>query len=586
MSKIKDKPVEKPRRADAARHQASESSTENPSAWSRTVRETIESVVIAFVLAFLFRTFEAEAFVIPTGSMAPTLMGRHMDLKCPKCGYRFQIGGPDDERTPQETRQEAVCPLCRFAIEPTKDSQYYNGDRILVSKFAFDFVEPKRWDVIVFKFPDDAKTNYIKRLIGLPGEVIRIRDGDIQFSRDGGKTFEMARKDPAKMRAMLQIVYDNDYVYEPFLAKGWPARWQGDPSWTNELRDGKPDYQAFVSDGKSPGGTSGIAWMRYYNYVPDRSDWSDFENGRPLNSHPRAEPIRDSIAYDESGGASGANEVSDLAVDCEVNVPAATGTIVLELVKKGRRFGCQLDLATGSAQMLFPGIKPEAQPRATEGGISRAGTYRLLFANIDHELTLLVDSKPVQFDKPTTYAELTGDRETNQQPDSSPVGIGVSGAAVKVSHLRVWRDVYYTYDDSRRTLSHPRYASLSDVPPRWPEANDWACTPAAAASRLRDAGADVQPRDQYFFVGKHDDGRSPARDGVAIEDQYFPLGDNSPSSQDGRYWGNRHFVDRRLLVGKALYIYWPHSFDKIRFSDSFSIPFPFFPNFARMGFVR
>src|SRR5438067_1059753 len=40
-------------------------------------RETIESIVVAFVLAFLFRTFEAEAFVIPTGSMAPTLYGQH-----------------------------------------------------------------------------------------------------------------------------------------------------------------------------------------------------------------------------------------------------------------------------------------------------------------------------------------------------------------------------------------------------------------------------------------------------------------------------------------------------------------------------
>ncbi len=105
-------------------------------------------------------------------------------------------------------------------------------------------------------------------------------------------------------------------------------------------------------------------------------------------------------------------------------------------------------------------------------------------------------------------------------------------------------------------------------------------------TRLREAGTDVQPGDQYFFVGKQGDGRAPTRDGIAAEDQYLPLGDNSPSSQDGRYWGNRHFVDRRLLVGKALYIYWPHSFDKIRFSDSFSIPFPFFPNFARMGFVR
>ena len=43
-------------------------------------RETFESIVVAFVLAFLFRAFEAEAFVIPTGSMAPTLLGRHKDV--------------------------------------------------------------------------------------------------------------------------------------------------------------------------------------------------------------------------------------------------------------------------------------------------------------------------------------------------------------------------------------------------------------------------------------------------------------------------------------------------------------------------
>ena len=59
------------------------------------IRETIESVIIAFVLAFLFRTFEAEAFVIPTGSMAPTLMGKHKDLECPMCHYRYQVSASD-----------------------------------------------------------------------------------------------------------------------------------------------------------------------------------------------------------------------------------------------------------------------------------------------------------------------------------------------------------------------------------------------------------------------------------------------------------------------------------------------------------
>src|SRR5262245_16585694 len=53
------------------------------------LRETIESIVVAFVLAFFIRTFEAEAFVIPTGSMSPSLQGRHKDVLCSECGRRF-----------------------------------------------------------------------------------------------------------------------------------------------------------------------------------------------------------------------------------------------------------------------------------------------------------------------------------------------------------------------------------------------------------------------------------------------------------------------------------------------------------------
>ena len=49
------------------------------------VRETIESIIIAIVLALMFRAYEAEAFIIPTGSMAPSLQGQHMDLECANC---------------------------------------------------------------------------------------------------------------------------------------------------------------------------------------------------------------------------------------------------------------------------------------------------------------------------------------------------------------------------------------------------------------------------------------------------------------------------------------------------------------------
>ena len=55
------------------------------------VKETIESILVAFILAFIFRAFVVEAFVIPTGSMAPTLLGAHMRYVCPDCGYTFDV---------------------------------------------------------------------------------------------------------------------------------------------------------------------------------------------------------------------------------------------------------------------------------------------------------------------------------------------------------------------------------------------------------------------------------------------------------------------------------------------------------------
>ncbi len=68
-------------------------------------------------------------------------------------------------------------------------------------------------------------------------------------------------------------------------------------------------------------------------------------------------------------------------------------------------------------------------------------------------------------------------------------------------------------------------------------------------------------------------------------DKFFMLGDNSAYSSDGRFWRGGYWVNRDLLIGKALVIYWPHSWDKVTIGGH-DIPFPFFPNFRKMGFVR
>src|SRR4051794_41881985 len=60
------------------------------------IKETIESILVAFILAFVFRAFVVEAFVIPSGSMAPTLLGAHMRYRCLECGYQFDVNYPSE----------------------------------------------------------------------------------------------------------------------------------------------------------------------------------------------------------------------------------------------------------------------------------------------------------------------------------------------------------------------------------------------------------------------------------------------------------------------------------------------------------
>ena len=106
-------------------------------------RETVEAFVVAIILALLFRAFLAEAFVIPTGSMAPALMGAHKDIECQRCPTPFQVGA-SRERSGSETNLVVVggvCPNCRAitSLDLKEDSNHatFNGDRILVSKFKY-----------------------------------------------------------------------------------------------------------------------------------------------------------------------------------------------------------------------------------------------------------------------------------------------------------------------------------------------------------------------------------------------------------------------------------------------------------------
>jgi signal peptidase I len=67
---------------------------------------------------------------------------------------------------------------------PSMNDTLQDGDRLLVNKFSYRFHELDRYDIVVFKYAYDTKSNYIKRVIGLPGETVRIDENGSIYIND------------------------------------------------------------------------------------------------------------------------------------------------------------------------------------------------------------------------------------------------------------------------------------------------------------------------------------------------------------------------------------------------------------------
>ena len=528
--------------------------------FTRGMRETIESIAVAFALAFLFKTFEAEAFVIPTGSMAPTLMGRHKDVTCSECGYHYTASGSEeaehDGTLPADPGYQVVrctCPICRapMSVDPQDECNFgrdakpsYSGDRIWVSKVAyhqpFGLLPPKRWDVIVFRFPEEAETYYIKRLIGLPNETVRIFHGDVYTRPTGSdEQYAIVRKPPDKVRAMAQIVHDNDYVSQTMVEHGWPARWQ---VWSREpvAGDWQPD-----ADGRTyhtDGTNADEAWMRYQHVIPSSAYWRLWRDNSDAPSCP-PQLITDFYAYNtnvqrrdmppasfsgedyrESPTMLGLNWVGDLILDCELDVQARTGEVSLDLVAAGRHFRATFNVSSGTVKLTIPG--QDDWHRTAETSVRGAGTHRVMFANVDRQLLLWVDDKLVAFDEPTTY-DVAGDDAPSSEGAIGAISLRSAspraGSRSPPATCAVLRDIYYI---ATRSGNPGEYAVSRYF-------IDW--KPGSAVMGMN--GEDVAE----FFSSperwQNSDGTSAfdERQDVSFPleaDQFFVMGDNSPASWD------------------------------------------------------
>jgi signal peptidase I len=577
------------------------------------VRDYTESIAMAIILAFLFRMFLLEAFVIPTGSMAPTLHGTHMDVTCPQCEYQYQTGA-SDENPNQGGHIEVIetnCPLCRYPLRLDKaqfpNQQSFMGDRILVNKFNYSVSEPRRWQVIVFKFPGNAKQNYIKRLVGLPGEQIMIKGGDIYVvpPDEADKTrFRIVRKPPRTLLAMLQLVHDTNYVAKDLQRVGWPSRWQ---VWAppGELIEGVWTTAVNEKGYHTSGKNKQDCFLRYHHFVPSSSDWEVISNpADERKREPYRQSIKDYYAYNdgktynynvrpdqhhnpERTRSSGFSWVGDLAAEYEVEVKGSTGQLLLDLVEGGEHFLCSIDVSNGLATLSRRRLTGEkgffTGPTGTieenpvgKTKITGPGSYRLRFSNVDNELLLWVNNRLISFQGPTTYESeewLTEQELPGDPGDYAPLGIGTRSLAMQVKRLRVLRDVYYTAHKSQEqkiTVGPDEFLPLGDNSPGSSDGRMWPYPETQQA---------VPWTSQIEYWDNNQDGRVSAEE---LPGSMHWMLDQWDTNKDGfieeTETGLKHTVHRRLLIGQATFVYWPHSW---RWGK-----LPLIPNFKQMRLIK
>ena len=135
-------------------HSQASASSENEPSTKSIIREYAEALIIAIILALTIRVFVVQAFKIPSGSMIPTLLiGDHILVS--KLAYGIQL--PKD---------------CEFQVA-------FPPVTCFSSTMMMDLDSPKRGDVIVFRYPEDENKDFIKRVIGTPGDVIEIHNKKI-----------------------------------------------------------------------------------------------------------------------------------------------------------------------------------------------------------------------------------------------------------------------------------------------------------------------------------------------------------------------------------------------------------------------
>jgi signal peptidase I len=503
----------KPRRLPAA--------NSHPPEVKETWMEQAASFIGFFIYLIILKSFFLPLFIIPTGSMAETLYGAHALNTCPNCATAYAAGW--QPRDPSPNWQPVVqCPNCRWRQQytasppPHVDSGMKEplrpsaGDRIFVHGWTYDApfrwlpgLGPQRWDVVVFKVPTDGQTNYIKRLVGLPGDKLEIIDGDV-FIKD-----QLQTKTAGAQHSLWFPYYDHDYPPNaPAARADYFPRWVAQDA-SGQWRDTGQRVLHFA-------GQAGAASTLQFATDP--------ANGSTPGR------IQDVYGYNDVLPEIYRRPnytVADVRLSAELQ-GRGTGYVELSLTRHGHAFFARSYAdgrlvveheAEGGAREVWHA----AQVRALDH------PHRLGLAHIDGVVRVTVDGGEVFCTRPEQYQVTVAlARQWSQSPETPALRISAADGEFELRHVLIERDVYYT---SRRESPQIPYIGMQGAP------------------------IELGPG-EYFVMGDNSPNSADARLSFVARETQRPVG---PHLQAAYERGEYHLgtVPASQMVGRAFFVYWP-----------------------------
>ncbi|MDZ4780994.1 MAG: S26 family signal peptidase [Planctomycetia bacterium] len=376
------------------------------------MRSFLQVAVHVAVLLLAIRAFLIAPIVVPTSSMAPTLLGVHGDAVCPKCGRAIQWGA--DITSFDASRVE--CFRCGAEQTAFDERALVGGDRLLVDRSAYWLRGPRRWEMAVLRDPTSPDRWLVKRVVGLPGETISLRDGDL-FNSD-----ERVQKSLAQLRLIAIPLYDSTDIspnsdMSPFRGQDASSQWERHtrPGAESFLR--LPAPQALTAE-TSPT----FDWLVYHPpemVKEDRGAGNAITDVLPYNQDVLRRPIL----------------VTDVLLTCRIRWQGA-GAIAVRL--PARRDGLlRLEPGQSRVELLVDGESRWNETVTFEG--EYASAFPLTVAHCDGRVLLEIAGQSLSFD----LDELAG---ASSPAANTPGGlaIGVQGVGVEITNLRLDRDIYYS----------------------------------------------------------------------------------------------------------------------------------------------